>query len=256
MSYPLPHRHRLVGQRRRVDRRRRPHRQRGRHYQPPRPRSHGLPDADPGRDHADRRSLWADEARTADRDQHRPRPWIGHCFLHSWTRRGSPVTKFQTSCVSTDGGVNRSTNGTESPITVTAPDRRQELPLPSAGHERHRHQHLQPLRKHGHIAPSAPAQGSVTGLTPLGTAARVDFSLGHDGGSPITSVAAQCVSTDGGVGRTTNGDGSSITRSLPDQPASTTTAVCAPPMPSAPGPTARTVTPSSSPPPASRTGPR
>ena len=51
----------------------------------------------------------------------------------------------------------------------------------------------------------------MTGSTPSGNTIRVDFTPGATGGSPITSFAAQCASTDGGALRNTSGTGSPIT---------------------------------------------
>ena len=119
---------------------------------------------------------------------------------------GDPITSFAAQCVSTDGGVVQNKAGAASPITVTHSYARQELPLP------------------GHGPPTASAQGPTapTGArsprprcprsadcheptTPQGGAVRVAFSPGSANGSPITSFAAHCVSTDGGVTKTENG---------------------------------------------------
>ena len=58
---------------------------------------------------------------------------------------------------------------------------------------------------------TAPGAPTVTGTTGGAGQANVTFDPGPDGGSPVTSFAAQCISTNGGVGRTTNGPSSPIT---------------------------------------------
>ena len=124
---------------------------------------------------------------------------------------GSPVTSFTAQCVSTDGGATRTTNGSASPITVS--------PLTTGKNYHCRVRATNaigtgPYSAYGTtvlVSTSAPAAPTVTSTTPLGGAARVSFSPGSDGGSPVTSFAAQCVSTDGGATRTTNGSASPIT---------------------------------------------
>ena len=51
----------------------------------------------------------------------------------------------------------------------------------------------------------------MTGTTPAGGRAKVAFTPGFDGGSPITGYTARCSSTNGGVTKSANGTRSPIT---------------------------------------------
>ena len=61
------------------------------------------------------------------------------------------------------------------------------------------------------VAMTAPGRPTVTDSTPGPGSVTVTFTLGSDGGSPVTNFATQCVSTDGGVGRSANGTSSPVT---------------------------------------------
>ena len=125
---------------------------------------------------------------------------------------GSPVTNFTAQCVSSNGGVTRSAGKISSPITVKG-----LTPLKSY------QCHVRATNAIGTgawsafgatVTPTAtpPGAPTVTSTTPSGAGrATVAFTPGSDGGSPITSFTAQCVSTDGGVTRSAGGAASPIT---------------------------------------------
>ncbi len=124
---------------------------------------------------------------------------------------GSPVTNFATQCVSTDGGITRTTNGTGSPITVTA------LTSGKNYHCRVRATNAigtGPYSAYGPtvlVTTTAPDAPTITGTTGEPSQATTTFTAGWNGGSPVTSFSTQCVSTDGGTTRSANGAGSPIT---------------------------------------------
>ena len=113
---------------------------------------------------------------------------------------GSPITSYVAQCVSTNGGVTeRQRQG--------VPARSQVNGLTGGKNYRCRVRatnaigtgSLQRLRRHVLVPPTAPAAPTVTSTTPRRARSRWGSPPTCDGGSPITSYAAQCVSTDGGV---------------------------------------------------------
>ena len=123
---------------------------------------------------------------------------------------GSPVTNFAAQCVSTNGGVNAVKNGPSSPLQVTG------LTAGKSYHCRVRATNAVgngAFSAYGAtvtVAATAPAAPTVTGSTPSAGAISVAFTPGSDGGSPVTSFAAQCVSTNGGVNAVKNGPSSPL----------------------------------------------
>ena len=114
---------------------------------------------------------------------------------------GSPITSYTAQCVSTDGGVTGTKTGAASPLQVT-------------GLTGGKHYHCR-VRATNAIGTGAYSGYGATVLVashgagcadgdrfdPVGVArSSVAFSPpASNGGSPITSYTAQCVSTDGGV---------------------------------------------------------
>ena len=124
---------------------------------------------------------------------------------------GSPVTGYTAQCVSTDGGANNTVTGTASPITVNglsgAKSYRCRVSATNAVGTGPRSAYGDTVT----IPTTAPGRPTVTSTTPLTASARVAFTPGTDGGSPITGYTAQCRSTDGGRNRSTTGPASPIT---------------------------------------------
>ena len=124
---------------------------------------------------------------------------------------GRPITVFQASCVSTDGGTSLGATGAASPITVTG--------LTVAKHYHCRIRATNAIgtsrwSKYGDnilVPLTAPLAPTVTGSSPQASAVSVAFAPGADGGSPITSYLARCESTDGGTTKSTVGTTSPIT---------------------------------------------
>ena len=115
---------------------------------------------------------------------------------------GSAITSYTAQCVSTDGGVSVSkVGGTTSPILIQG--------LTGAKHYQCRVKATNAIgtgaySSYGAVvlvpAAVAPGKPTVTGETPASGAVSVAFSApSSNGGSPITSYTAQCISTNGGV---------------------------------------------------------
>ncbi len=125
---------------------------------------------------------------------------------------GSPITGYTAQCSSTDGGVTKSANGTSSPITVTGltPTKNYKCRVKARNAVG-----PGPFSAYGNTVllppPTAPSPPTVTGTTPAGGRAKVAFTPGFDGGSPITGYTARCSSTNGGVTKSANGTSSPIT---------------------------------------------
>ena len=123
---------------------------------------------------------------------------------------GSPVTNFAAQCVSTNGGVNAVKNGPSSPLQVTG------LTAGKSYHCRVRATNAVgtgAFSAYGAtvtVPAGVPAAPTVTGSTPSAGAISVAFTPGSDGGSPVTSFAAQCVSTNGGTNAVKNGPSSPL----------------------------------------------
>lgn len=125
---------------------------------------------------------------------------------------GSPVTGYTANCSSTDGGVTRTVSGASSPIDV------QNLSADKSYRCRVRATNAVgtgPYSAFGATmvlpAAAAPTAPTVTSSTPAAGKVTVAFSPpANNGGSPITSYTAQCVSTDGGLTRAKTGAGSPI----------------------------------------------
>ena len=124
---------------------------------------------------------------------------------------GSPVTGYTAQCVSTDGGANNTITGTASPITVNglsgAKSYRCRVSATNAVGTGPRSAYGDTVT----IPTTAPGRPTVTSTTPLTASARVAFTPGTDGGSPITGYTGQCRSTDGGRNRSVTGPASPIT---------------------------------------------
>jgi len=122
---------------------------------------------------------------------------------------GSTITSYAATCTSSDGGAGGSTSGPSSPLvvtgltngksytcTVTATNANGDGPASVASAV------VSPNR-----VPDAPAQPTVT---PGNTQMSVSFGAPFDGGSPITSYEADCISSDGGVSGSASGSGSPL----------------------------------------------
>ncbi|HEY1278931.1 MAG TPA: fibronectin type III domain-containing protein, partial [Acidimicrobiales bacterium] len=122
---------------------------------------------------------------------------------------GSAITGYTAKCTSSNGGATRSVNGAGSPVVVTALTNTKTYTCtvtaknavgtgpasaPSAAV----------------TLPVAPAAPTVTSVTPSLGRISVEFAAGLDGGAPITGFTATCVSSDGGVTKSTTGTGSPI----------------------------------------------
>ncbi|WP_183093671.1 fibronectin type III domain-containing protein [Nocardioides stalactiti] len=127
---------------------------------------------------------------------------------------GSAITGFTAQCLSTDGGVARSKTGPTSPLIVTS------LSGGKNYHCRVRATNavgVSPFSAFGAtvmVGATAPAAPTVTSSTPSSGAISVAFTPGSTGGSAITGFTAQCLSTDGGVARTTSGTSSPLNVTL------------------------------------------
>ena len=120
---------------------------------------------------------------------------------------GSPITSYTVQCLSTDGGVNATKTGAASPLQVT------NLSAGKSYHCRARATNAVGAGAYGAfgatvVIPAAVVPGSpaVTASTPSAGAVTVAFTApANNGGSPITSYTAQCLSTDGGIAKTKTG---------------------------------------------------
>ena len=125
---------------------------------------------------------------------------------------GSPITSFQAKCVSTSGGVTKTRSGAGSPLNVTGLTndnsyRCRVRATNAVGQGSFSAYGATVFVSAGATVPGAP---TVTGSTPSPGAVSVAFTPGSNGGSPITSFQAQCVSTSGGVTKTRTGAGSPL----------------------------------------------
>lgn len=125
---------------------------------------------------------------------------------------GSPITGFTANCISLDGGTARSKSGSSSPIVVP------NLTIGTSYYCRVRatnavgagpYSSFSPFFDVTATVPAAPTLLNAT-LAPGGSA-KVTFTPGPDGGSPVTTYTAQCTSLDGGTSRAQNGPASPIT---------------------------------------------
>ena len=123
---------------------------------------------------------------------------------------GSAVAGYAAQCASTDGGTGRTRTGTSSPLLVTG------LTGGKQYHCRVRASNAVgsgPYSRYGltvNVPATTPDRPALTDTTVGVGAASVAFTVGGSGGSPITGYAAQCVSTDGGTGRTRTGTSSPL----------------------------------------------
>ena len=137
---------------------------------------------------------------------------VNVAFTPPASNGGSPITSYTAQCVSTDGGVTKSQDKTTSPMLVN------NL---SAG--KHYHCRVRatnavgvgPYSAYGAtvLIPAAvvPGAPTVTSSTPSAGAVSVAFNPpANNGGSPITSYVASCVSTDGGATKSKTGTASPL----------------------------------------------
>ncbi|KAA1427587.1 fibronectin type III domain-containing protein [Nocardioides antri] len=126
---------------------------------------------------------------------------------------GAAITGYTAQCSSSDGGVTQTVSGTSSPIDVGSLTtgrsyRCQVRATNSAGAGAWSSQSAS-------FTPSAPTvpgrPTNVVGTPTSSTTADVSFTTPSDGGSPITSYVARCVSANGGVTRAATGTSSPVT---------------------------------------------
>jgi hypothetical protein len=122
---------------------------------------------------------------------------------------GSAVSGYTAQCASNDGGVLRSASSAASPVSVTAltSGRTYTCVVRStnavgAG--------PWSVPSSTFVVPTVPAAPSGIKVTRSGTTAVVAFTPGANGGSPITSYVAKCISSDGGTTRARRGPASPI----------------------------------------------
>lgn len=124
---------------------------------------------------------------------------------------GSPITEYRAKCVSGDGGTSRAAVGTSSPITVNSltAGKRYRCTVRATNAVGSTYSTPTPGFLAA-VAPTAPRNVVATVASP--TSAKVTFGAPADnGGSPVTSYRARCVSTDGGVAGTSTGTASPLT---------------------------------------------
>lgn len=124
----------------------------------------------------------------------------------------SDITSYLARCSSPDGGVTRSKMDATSPITV-----------PNLTKGKHYQCQVRAINEVGGgvfsaltasfpLAAEAPSAPRSVTVAPTGTTVKVSFlAPASDGGSPVTSYLAHCVSTDGGVTRSVSGTASPLT---------------------------------------------
>lgn len=125
---------------------------------------------------------------------------------------GAAITSYDAECTSSDGGVTRTGTGASSPVAVASL-------TPGATYQCQ----VRAINSAGPGDWSAPSSSvtvpatlpgqptAVSAAAASSTTADVSFSPpAFDGGSPITSYTARCVSTNGGITRSQTGSGSPI----------------------------------------------
>ncbi len=124
---------------------------------------------------------------------------------------GSPITSYSVACFSTDGGVARKASGAASPVKVSSlsdgKSYRCKVRAVNAVGTGAYSAYGATVKIGAAVVPPAP---SVTSTVPSAGAATVGFVSNGNGGSPITSYAVACFSTDGGVARKASGAASPV----------------------------------------------
>ena len=125
----------------------------------------------------------------------------------------SPITSYRAQCTSPNGGTSRTVDGASSPITFTtlSPGKQYRCRVKAtnavgtSGYSSYSSTVTLPA-----LAPDKPTNVTATAATR--TTANVSFTAPADnGGAPITSYRVQCVSSNGGTTRTTDGTASPVT---------------------------------------------
>ena len=117
------------------------------------------------------------------------------------TNGGSPISSYTATCVSSDGGTTRSGSGTASPVSVASLDRGHTYTC-SVTATNGAGTGAASAPSNVLAVPSVPGAPTIGTVTLTGATASVPFVAPLSHGSPITSYAAMCVSSDGGATRT------------------------------------------------------
>jgi len=122
---------------------------------------------------------------------------------------GGMVLSFSVSCVSSDGGADRSAGGASSPITVSGLTNGKTYTC-TVSATNAVGTGLESEGSSAFVAASVPGAPNVTDVAFGNAAVLVAFLVGGDGGSMVLSFTVTCTSLDGGIERSGAGDNSPI----------------------------------------------